>query len=90
MRRVWLGSQWPCGKERVIVNASRSGAMTVPPFSTPRRPSIWAMGQSETSGGDYCFLAEANLNSRPFRCTKDPHKIIAAVKRGHQLLDSIH
>ncbi len=36
------------------------------------------------------FLAEANLAPRPFRWTKDPHKIIAAVKRGHQVLDSIH
>ena len=36
------------------------------------------------------FLAEANLDPRPFRWAKDPHKIIAAVKRGHQVLDSIH
>jgi transposase len=36
------------------------------------------------------FLTEANLAPRPFQWTKDPHKIIAAVKRGHQALDSIH
>lgn len=36
------------------------------------------------------FLAETNANPRPFRWTKDPDKIIAAVKRGHQALDSIH
>jgi transposase len=36
------------------------------------------------------FLAETNANPRPFRWTKDPDKIIAAVKRGHQVLDSIH
>jgi transposase len=36
------------------------------------------------------FLAEANENPRPFVWTKDPEKIIAAVKRGHQALDSIH
>ena len=36
------------------------------------------------------FLTEANENSRPFRWTKDPDKIIAAVRRGHQLLDSHH
>jgi transposase len=36
------------------------------------------------------FLAEANDNPRPFRWTKDPDKIIAAVRRGHQTLDSIH
>jgi transposase len=36
------------------------------------------------------FLAETNENPKPFVWTKDPDKIIAAVKRGHQLLDSIH
>ena len=36
------------------------------------------------------FLAEANVNPRPFVWTADPDKIIAAVKRGHQMLDSIH
>jgi transposase len=36
------------------------------------------------------FLAETNSDPRPFRWTKDPDKIIAAVKRGHQALDSIH
>lgn len=36
------------------------------------------------------FLAEANENPRPFHWTKDPDKIIAAVRRGHQALDSIH
>jgi len=29
-------------------------------------------------------------NPKPFTWTKDPNKIIAAVKRGHQVLDSIH
>jgi len=36
------------------------------------------------------FLAETNAEPRPFRWTKEPEKIIAAVKRGHQALDSIH
>ena len=33
------------------------------------------------------FLAETNTNPRPFLWTKDPHKILAAVKIGHQVLD---
>ena len=33
------------------------------------------------------FLRETNDDPRPFRWTKDPDKIIAAVKRGHQALD---
>ncbi len=36
------------------------------------------------------FLAETNHNPRPFTWTADPGKIIAAVKRGHQVLDSVH
>jgi len=36
------------------------------------------------------FLAQTNAKPKPFTWTKDPNKIIAAVKRGHQALDSIH
>jgi transposase len=36
------------------------------------------------------FVAETNKNPKPFTWTADPDKIIAAVKRGHQALDSIH
>jgi transposase len=35
------------------------------------------------------FLDDTNANPKPFTWTKDPNKIIAAVKRGHQVLDSI-
>ncbi len=36
------------------------------------------------------YLAESNADPRPFRWTKDPDDIIAAVRRGHQALDSLH
>jgi transposase len=36
------------------------------------------------------FLAENNEDPRPFQWTKNPKEIWAAVKRGHQVLDSIH
>ena len=36
------------------------------------------------------FIAEHNTDAKPFTWTKDPRKIIAAVKRGHQVLDSVH
>lgn len=36
------------------------------------------------------FLDEHNAEPRPFTWTADPDKIIAAVRRGHQALDSIH
>jgi transposase len=36
------------------------------------------------------FLAETNQQPKPFICTADPDKIIAAVDRGRQALGSIH
>lgn len=36
------------------------------------------------------FVAEHNDKSKPFTTAADPNKIIAAIKRGHQGLDSIH
>ena len=36
------------------------------------------------------FVSEINGDPRPFRWIKDPDKIIAAVRRGHQALDSVH
>lgn len=36
------------------------------------------------------FLADHNGQAKPFTWTADPEKIIAAVRRGHQALDSIH
>jgi transposase len=36
------------------------------------------------------FVEEANTDPTPFRWTKDPDAIIAAVRRGHQALDSLH
>ncbi len=36
------------------------------------------------------FIAETNQNPKPFVWTKDPDKISAAVRRGHQALDSFH
>jgi hypothetical protein len=36
------------------------------------------------------FLAETNQAPKPFIWTADPDKIIATVKRGHHVLDSVH
>ena len=46
----------------------------------------------EAVGVDYIkrYLAEHNIAPKPFTWTKDADTIIAAVKRGHQALDSIH
>src|SRR5665213_588555 len=36
------------------------------------------------------FLADTNAHPQPVTWTADPDRIIAAVRRGHQVLDSIH
>ena len=36
------------------------------------------------------FLAETNSDPRPFVWTADPKRVLAAVKRGKQTLESIH
>ncbi|MAG96423.1 MAG: IS630 family transposase, partial [Rhodospirillaceae bacterium] len=36
------------------------------------------------------FIAETNETPKPFNWTADPDRIIAAVNRGYQALDSIH
>ncbi len=36
------------------------------------------------------FIEENNETAKPFVWTADPNKIISAVRRGHQVLDSIH
>jgi transposase len=36
------------------------------------------------------FVDATNADPKPFTWTANPDKIIAAVKRGHQVLDSIH
>ena len=37
-----------------------------------------------------CFVTEANDDSKPFAWLADPNKSIVAVRRGYQVLDSIH
>jgi len=44
----------------------------------------------DLKGAIHGFIANTNAKPRPFVWTKDPDKIIAAVRRGHQVLDSIH
>ena len=36
------------------------------------------------------FVAETNADPKPFVWTADPKRVLATVKRGHHVLDSIH
>jgi hypothetical protein len=37
-----------------------------------------------------CFVAETNADPRSFVWTADPRRVLAAVKRGEQALESVH
>ena len=52
--------------------------------------SVHTPDQKDLKDAIHGFIADTNAKPRPFIWTKDPDKIIAAVKRGHQMLDSIH
>ena len=80
---------WPGGSvgallaRRILGRTFGSGACAapaVPPRCSP--PSTCSTAPSSDTS--------TNANPKPFIWTKDPNKIIAAVKRGHQALDSIH
>ena len=71
-------------------------AATLPPvpthatlFPPPTGATAAEIATYNTANGNG-FVAEANANSKLFCWTKDPDKINAAVRRGHQALDSLH
>jgi hypothetical protein len=54
---------------------------------------IGRLFDQELIASEHCdgwLVAETNADPTPFTWTANPDKIIAAVKRGHQVLDSIH
>jgi hypothetical protein len=66
---------------QVLAHHIRIGAMSVNPFREPRLQPVKPAAAARRS---------ITRPPKPFIWTKDPEKIIAAVKRVHQLLDSIH
>jgi hypothetical protein len=46
--------------------------------------------RDDTIGAINRFVIEHNAKPKPFTWTADPDKIIQAVRRGHQVSDSIH
>jgi hypothetical protein len=58
-------------------------------FESDQSVSVVTMREIPIRRHDTClrrFIEEANADARPFRWTKDPDSIIAAVRRGHQAL----
>ena len=58
------------------------------------RPKLEALGHetrvTDLTSGVHAIVRTSQNAPKPFTWTADPDKIIAAVKRGHQVLDSIH
>jgi DDE superfamily endonuclease len=55
---------------------------------SPHQSEVHPDSLQELKNAIHIFIADTNANPKPFVWTKDPNKIIAAVKRGHQVLDS--
>ncbi len=91
-----------CGPGSNAIPASPSiSPRTRRPGSMPSRASSPKLSKRRLKRGVFSsivdlqaainrFLAETNDNPKPFIWTADPDKIIAAVRRGYQALDSIH
>ena len=59
--------------------------------AAPLETELLVQADRLVGGSDAVLVIDdTNGNPQPFMWTKDPDKIIAAVKRGHQVLDSIH
>jgi hypothetical protein len=77
----------PLHTDRRIIAQCRRGLLCQTGQAAPQRGVFRSV---ELQAAIARFLAETNANPRPFRWTKHPDQIIAAAKRGHQVLDSIH
>jgi hypothetical protein len=83
---------WPC---RQPPNLRRKTVLRLRCHS----PILSTVGASDKPGAVHPGLApgghqtlppESNADPRPFRWTKNPDTIIAAARRGRQVLDSLH
>jgi hypothetical protein len=68
--------------------AGAAGSRSMPKSRRLKRGVFRSL--KELTDAIHSFIADTNANPKPFIWTKDPGKTIAAVKRGHQALDSIH
>ena len=91
----------PCGNGSRATHAGPSTSPRPrPPGSTPSGASSQSSPNAASNVGVFRrgrlqatinrFLDDHNAHSKPFEWVADPDKIIAAVRRGHQVLRSIH
>jgi hypothetical protein len=59
---------------------------TYPP--TPQRDVFRSVADLKTAINR--FVAETNANPKPFVWAADPRRVLAAIKRGKQALESVH
>jgi transposase, IS30 family len=86
-----LRQYFPRGTDFSRISQSYLNAIALRLNQRPRRP--WASKRQPIDYKRCCtdrFVVEHNDEPKPFTWTADPDKIIQAVRRGHQVLDSIH
>ena len=75
---------------RAIRNASATSGSNLTFESRPGFPSDLPNMVVGLQAAISRFVAEANDDPKPFAWLADPNKSIVAVRRGYQVLDSIH
>ena len=88
--KVWLPTsvlRVPLYADLGLVAQCRRGLLRSAPNAASSAAS--STGSSDLQATIKRFLAETNDNSRPFVWTANPDNIIAAVRRGHQVLGAI-
>ena len=78
---------WRC--RIVLLTADGAGTSTIMRVAGVSKTAVWRWQERFMASGVDGLLRD-NAKPKPFTWNADPDKIIAAVKRGHQALDSIH
>jgi hypothetical protein len=72
--------------------ATAAGSVAQPVSKSPNSSQLASLNvaSADLQGAINRFLDDYNAHPKPFQWVAAPDKIIAAVRRGHQVLDSIH
>jgi hypothetical protein len=80
----------PAPKRQLRCGTSASKAAPARPPLLLEMAHLRAVSVVDLQAAINRFVVEHNAEPKPFTWTADPDKIIRAVRRGHQMLDSIH
>jgi hypothetical protein len=72
----------------ILATAEGCGTAEIMRRSGKSKPVVWRFVDLQVAINR--FVAETNADPKPFVWTADPKRVLAAVKRGKQSLESIH